>query len=122
MTPKALNGTYHLEVAFELHGLVNVAVGVMIVGEGDVRLRARRGQDHHRNAAEFRRGFYIYQYFAAGPARQVEIEKYEIGYGRLSETAAPRKIVERFDAVPDHVDVRGEAGVLECFHGQANVG
>src|SRR6218665_624228 len=52
--PEVVDGTHHGDELLQIHGLVDVAIGVQIVGAQDVLLRLGRGEHHHGDAAQAR--------------------------------------------------------------------
>src|SRR5205814_270467 len=76
--PVVPDGAQHLDELVEILWLLDVGVGAGGVEVADVLGALRRGEDHDRHRAERLRGAQALQHFAAGQARQVEVEQDEV--------------------------------------------
>ena len=62
--PEMFDGSNDSHELLQIHRLSNIAVGVEIIGVGQVLLRVRSGQHHHRNAAEVRVVLHLFENLA----------------------------------------------------------
>src|ERR1700722_757477 len=119
--PEALDGAHDGDELLEIDRLGDVAIGVQLVALDDVVLGFRGGEHHHRNDAQPRIGFHLAQHLAAVLARQVEIEKDQVGRRGVGMNALALEERQRFNAVLGVMEIVADLAFAQCLLRQARV-
>ena len=120
--PERVDGADDAAETVEIHRLGDEAVGLLLVGAGDVAFGVRGGNHQHGNRLEVGVALDFAQHRAAVRARQVEIEHDDIRPRRGAVAATPAEVVDRVVAVLGGVKAAVDARLLQRLDDEADVG